>query len=97
VSLVANEEERVLCGGHADCLPAVRQAAYFCRVLGEQRVVLVERLSQQREALARYERNGCPSGIRRVRRIVRTLEAELRTTDRLIAKLQLLLAKKVGA
>jgi hypothetical protein len=95
VSLVALEAEAVSCE-NADCLQAVRQAAYFCRVLGEQRIELVERLSQHHAVLAKCERSGHPSGVRRRRRTVRTLEAELCTLDRLIAKLQRQLGKSVG-
>lgn len=59
------------------------QAEYFHRLLDGQRADLCERLEGQRLALARYEHIGDISGVRRKRRIIKALESEAGSIDRM--------------
>jgi hypothetical protein len=64
------------------------QAEYFLRLLDRQKVEVCEALEAELDALARFQRAGDLAGVRRKRRIVKALEAELRTVDQLLIALR---------
>ena len=66
----------------------LQQAEYFWRILDSRKAEVCERLEAEFDALARVNRAGCLEGSRRHRRAVKTLEAELRTLDRMLVALR---------
>ena len=66
----------------------LQQAEYFWRILDSRKAEVCERLEAEFDALARVNRAGCREGSRRHRRAVKTLEAELRTLDRMLVALR---------
>jgi hypothetical protein len=76
----------------ADRAGDVRQAWYFLRILGAQSVELDERLKAQRAQLVRYAEIGDLSATRRTQRLVRALEVQERTIDRLMSALKVRLS-----
>jgi hypothetical protein len=70
----------------------LQQAEYFYTLLIQQRSELCEGLDRHRAALARFERIGDPSGVRRKQRTIMALESELRTIDRLNKALRVRIA-----
>jgi hypothetical protein len=67
----------------------VCQAEYFWRLLDQRKVEVCEALEAELDALARFQRAGDLAGVRCKRRIVRALEAELRTLDQLLVALRI--------
>ena len=65
-----------------------RQAEYFWRLLDRHKAEVCELLEARLDALAGDERAGDLVGVRRQRRIVKALEAELRTVDRMLVALR---------
>jgi hypothetical protein len=65
------------------------QAEYFWRLLDGRKVEVCEALEAELDALARFQRAGDLTGVRSKRRIVRVLEAELRTLDQLLVALRI--------
>jgi hypothetical protein len=66
----------------------LQQAEYFRRILDSRKAEVCERLEAEFDALARVQRAGCLDASRRHRRAVKTLEAELRTLDRMLVALR---------
>ena len=64
------------------------QAEYFWRLLDARKAEVCERLEAQLDALARFQRAGDLGGVRRHRRIVKTLESEVATMDRMLVALR---------
>ena len=64
------------------------QADYFKQLLDLRKSEVCELLEAELDALERVQRAGCPVGVRRHRRMVNALEAELRTVDRLLLALR---------
>jgi hypothetical protein len=64
-----------------------RQADYYRRLLEDQRAQVHEELAEHSQMLARHQRAGDLSGVKRMRRLVRAKETELITLDRLIQAL----------
>lgn len=64
------------------------QAEYFRGLLDRRKCEVCERLEAELDALARVQRSGCLGGIRRHRRMVKALEAELRTVDGMLVALR---------
>jgi hypothetical protein len=60
-----------------------KQAEYFLRLLDGQLTELCARLDDQRRALVRYEHIGDMSGVRRKRRIIKALDSDARTVERM--------------
>jgi hypothetical protein len=65
-----------------------KQAVYFKQLLDRRKSEVCELLETELDALARVQRMGCAAGVRRHRRTVNALEAELRTIDRLVLALR---------
>src|ERR1700752_2668259 len=65
------------------------QAEYFWRLLDRRKVEVCEALEAEGDALARFQRAGDLAGVRRKRRIVRVLDAELRTVGQLLVGLRI--------
>ncbi len=66
-----------------------QQAEYFRQLLDERKSGLCEQLEAELYALASFQRAGSPAGVRRHKRVVKALECELRTIDRLMMALRL--------
>ena len=66
----------------------IKQAEYFKQLLDHRKSEVCERLEAELDALERVQRTGCADGVRRHRRMVNALEAELRTIDRLVLALR---------
>jgi hypothetical protein len=64
------------------------QAEYFWRMLDGRKAEVCELLETQLDALARYQRAGDLAGVRRHKRIVKNLESEVRTVDRMLLALR---------
>jgi hypothetical protein len=64
-----------------------RQADYYRRSLEEQRAQVLAESAEHEQMLARHQRAGDLSGVKRMRRLVRAKETELNTVDRLIQAL----------
>ena len=65
-----------------------KQAVYFKQLLDRRKSEVCELLETELDELARVQRMGCAVGVRRHRRMVNALEAELRTIDRLVLALR---------
>jgi hypothetical protein len=65
----------------------MQQAAYFHDLLSQHRAEICENLDEHRAALAHDERRGDVSGARHKRRIIKALETEIRTIDRMLRAL----------
>ena len=65
-----------------------QQAEYFWRLLDSRKAEVCELLEAELDALENVKRTGCLVGVRRHRRAVRALEAELRTVDRMLLALR---------
>jgi hypothetical protein len=66
----------------------LQQAEYFLRLLSSRKAEVCELLEVQLDALERVRDAGCLDGVRRHRRSVNTLEAELRALDRMLVALR---------
>lgn len=60
-----------------------KQAEYFLRLLDDRRAALCALLDVQLRDSARYEHIGGMSGVRRKRRIIKALDSEARSIDRM--------------
>jgi hypothetical protein len=67
---------------------ATAQAEYFLGLLEGRKREVCELLESQLDDLTRLQRKGCLVAIRRKRRIVKELEAEVRTVDRMLVALR---------
>jgi hypothetical protein len=65
----------------------MQQAAYFHDLLSQQRAETCGKLDEHRAAVTHYENGGDTSGARHTRRIIKALEAEIRTIDRMLKAL----------
>ena len=65
-----------------------QQAEYFRQLLDHRKVEVCDLLEVELDALARVQRTGSTVGLRHHRKMVRALEAELRTVDRLLLALR---------
>ena len=65
----------------------MQQAAYFHDLLTQERDEICENLGEQRVALGMYEHSGDVAGVRRKRRIIKALETEIGTIDRMLKAL----------
>jgi hypothetical protein len=70
----------------------LQQAEYFWRLLDHQRDEICEQLEHQQMALARFEHVGDTAAVRRKRRIIKALRADIRTIDRLLENLRIRLS-----
>jgi hypothetical protein len=71
-------------------LAADREQAYrFDEMLGQQRAELGERLDELHEQATKLDSIGDQAGVRRTRRIIRPLETEVRTIDRMLRALRI--------
>jgi hypothetical protein len=64
------------------------QAEYFWRLLDRRKVEICRALEDALYALASSQRDGDLAGVRRKRRVVKELEAELHTIDQLLTALR---------
>jgi hypothetical protein len=64
------------------------QAEYFRQLLDGRKCEVCELLEAELDALARAQHTGCLAGVRRHRRLVKALEADLRTVDRMLVALR---------
>jgi hypothetical protein len=62
----------------------IEQVEYFWALLSEQRAAVREKLDRQYAALARSERGGHLSSVRRKRLLIRAMESDLRAIDRML-------------
>jgi hypothetical protein len=60
------------------------QVEYFCALLSEQRTAVREKLDRLHAALARSERCGHLSGVRRKRLLIRSMERDMQAIDRML-------------
>ena len=67
----------------------MQQAAYFHDLLSQQRAEICEDLDHHKTALTNDEDRGDVSGARRKRRIIKALETEIRTIDRMLRALNI--------
>ena len=65
------------------------QAEYFWRLLDGRKFELSQHLEAELDELAECQRTGSLTGVRRHKRLVKALQAELRTVDRLMVALRL--------
>ena len=62
----------------------IEQVEYFWALLSEQRAAVREKLDRLNAALARSERGGHLSSVRRKRLLIRAMENDIRTIDRML-------------
>jgi len=67
-------------GGNSD----IEQVEYFWALLSEQRAAVREKLDRQYASLARSERGGHQSSVRRKRLLIRATESDIRAIDRML-------------
>jgi hypothetical protein len=67
-------------GGNSD----IEQVEYFWALLSEQRAEVREKLDRQYATLARSERGGHLSSVRRKRLVIRAMETDIRAIDRML-------------
>ena len=67
----------------------MEQAAYFHDLLSQQRAEICEELDEHLAALTNYEHGSDVSGVRYKRRIIKALETEIRTIDRMLRALSI--------
>ena len=73
----------------------VQQAEYFLRLLDLRKSEACELLETHLDSLARLQRAGDLTGVRRRRQIVKAFESELRTLDRMLVALRIRLGLPV--
>lgn len=69
--------------------PDTEQAEYFLRLLDGRKFELSQVLEAELDELTACQRAGSLTGVRRHKRVVKALQAELRTVDRLMVALRL--------
>ncbi len=66
-----------------------QQAEYFRQVLDARKCKLCELLEAELDSLARFQRAGSLTGVRRHKRTAKAIQLELQTIDRLMLALRL--------
>jgi hypothetical protein len=72
-----------------------KQAEYFVRLLDGQLAELRAKLDDQRRALVRYEHIGDMSGVRRKQRIIKALDSDARSIERMCNALRFRLSDRL--
>lgn len=62
----------------------IEQVEYFWALLSEQRAAVREKLDRLHASLARSERGGHLSSVRRKRLLIRAMESDIRAIDRML-------------
>jgi len=64
----------------------IEQVEYFWALLSEQRAAVREKLDRLHASLARSERGGHLSSVRRKRLLIRAMESDIRAIDRMCTR-----------